>query len=230
MIGIYLIKNKTNGKSYVGKSIDIGRRWSRHRAVAFNKSEHGYNYPLYRAIRKYGLENFEFSVLEECPKNMLNFNEEKWVSVLDTFNNGYNQTKGGERDHSKQVKINTEILNEIVSLLKFSSMTMTEIAKKFNIGIDTVSEINNGKTRIIVGELYPLRKTRRDKTYCMYCGKPLKTLCSNRCKECACKMRRKVDRPDNDTLLKLLKTNSFVKVGEMYGVSDNAIRKWLGLK
>jgi hypothetical protein len=42
--------------------------------------------------------------------------------------------------------------------------------------------------------------------------------------------QRKVqDRPTKETLLELLETNSFVSVGKMFGVSDNAVRKWLGL-
>ncbi len=43
-------------------------------------------------------------------------------------------------------------------------------------------------------------------------------------------LQRKVqDRPTEETLLELLETNSFVAVGKMFGVSDNAVRKWLGL-
>ena len=38
---------------------------------------------------------------------------------------------------------------------------------------------------------------------------------------------RKVERPSMQDLERLLKTSSFVQVGKMYGVSDNAVRKWL---
>jgi len=38
---------------------------------------------------------------------------------------------------------------------------------------------------------------------------------------------RKVERPSRQDLERLLKTSSFVQVGKMYGVSDNAVRKWL---
>jgi hypothetical protein len=36
----------------------------------------------------------------------------------------------------------------------------------------------------------------------------------------------KVDRPDKDELLKLIMTKPFTEIGRMYGVTDNAIRKW----
>lgn len=45
-------------------------------------------------------------------------------------------------------------------------------------------------------------------------------------KECQGLSRRKSERPSKEELLTLIKTKSFVHIGKMYGVSDNAIRKW----
>ena len=36
-----------------------------------------------------------------------------------------------------------------------------------------------------------------------------------------------VERPDKETLLNQLSTSNMTKVGEYYGVTDNAVRKWL---
>ena len=66
MIGIYQIINKFNKKSYIGKSIRIEERWYNHKNWAFNPNSKKYFYPLYQAFRKYGLDNFEFVILEEC--------------------------------------------------------------------------------------------------------------------------------------------------------------------
>lgn len=65
MIGIYKITNNINGKVYIGQSIDINKRWKEHkyRSQIPNKE---YDKYLYRAFRKYGLENFTFEILEEC--------------------------------------------------------------------------------------------------------------------------------------------------------------------
>ena len=63
--GIYKIANKINGKCYIGQSIDIKRRWRQHKEIYVNPTAEGYDYPLYKAIRFYGLENFSFEVLEE---------------------------------------------------------------------------------------------------------------------------------------------------------------------
>lgn len=46
------------------------------------------------------------------------------------------------------------------------------------------------------------------------------------CLNCLSKKRRKVERPSKEELFNMIRTHSFVKVGEFFGVSDNAIRKW----
>lgn len=59
---IYIITNKVNGKLYIGQTIQsLNKRWRKHK--------HDYkrlNYPLYRAMRKYGSENFQIEILTEC--------------------------------------------------------------------------------------------------------------------------------------------------------------------
>lgn len=62
---------------------------------------------------------------------------------------------------------------------------------------------------------------------CVDCGKLLYDNKGKRCVKCSRIHRRNVIRPDKTDLLKDLKVLSFVQVGNKYGVSDNAIRKWL---
>ena len=71
MIGIYKITNNLNGKSYIGLSKDIQKRAREHFNRAFNEKDKEYEKYLYRAIRKYGLENFSVIILEECKENEL---------------------------------------------------------------------------------------------------------------------------------------------------------------
>lgn len=54
------------------------------------------NRHLLRAWRKYGDENFEFSILEKCDESKLNEREIYWIEYYDSYYNGYNQTKGGD--------------------------------------------------------------------------------------------------------------------------------------
>ena len=61
---------------------------------------------------------------------------------------------------------------------------------------------------------------------CIDCGKPIwpNAKC---CMPCSQIKQRKVPRPTIEELLKQLSTKSFLQVGKIYGVSDNAIRGWL---
>lgn len=94
MQGIYKITNLINGHSYIGKSVDIIKRWTTHKTNAFNINSKEYDKVLYVAIRKYSLDNFKFEVLEET----IDFEEREkyWIAYYDTFNHGYNETIGGE--------------------------------------------------------------------------------------------------------------------------------------
>ncbi|MCK9279296.1 MAG: hypothetical protein M0P71_01570 [Melioribacteraceae bacterium] len=46
------------------------------------------------------------------------------------------------------------------------------------------------------------------------------------CKECFSLSKRKVERPNKEELEKLVKELSMTKIGKMFGVSDNAVKKW----
>ena len=131
MIGIYLIKNQINNKVYVGQSRNIEQRWRTHRNRPFNPHSIDYEKPLYRAIRKYGIENFSFQVLEECSIEALNEKEVYWISQLNAMNPlfGYNLTEGGTA--VAPVKLSKTECNQIVDLLLNSDKTQEDIAKIF---------------------------------------------------------------------------------------------------
>lgn len=63
------------------------------------------------------------------------------------------------------------------------------------------------------------------KIICPICGK-LKDRKAKLCLECSQLMQRTVCRPSRNELKQLIRTKSFTDIGEQYGVSDNAIRKW----
>ena len=87
--GIYKVTNKINGKVYIGQSVDIGRRWRQHMTAEDDIYFH-------KAIQKYGVENFEWEVIEQCKKSELDEREIYWIEYYDSYNKGYNCTKGGE--------------------------------------------------------------------------------------------------------------------------------------
>ena len=76
--GIYKITNLLTGHYYIGSSINIATRWVDHRCAA---KKHTGNSRLYSALRKYGIENFDISVLEECSPDDRLSTEQKWLDM-----------------------------------------------------------------------------------------------------------------------------------------------------
>ena len=89
MIGIYKFTNLINGKIYVGQSRNIERRYKDHLNRAKNNfaSNNEYNTLIHKAIRKYGVENFSFEILEECSIKELNNKEEYWINYYNSKDN-----------------------------------------------------------------------------------------------------------------------------------------------
>lgn len=86
---VYGIENCLNHKIYVGQTINLKMRISQHKYAETL---------IGCAIRKYGWENFEIVVLEECESLEENLERERlWIKRLDCqFPNGYNLTGGGK--------------------------------------------------------------------------------------------------------------------------------------
>lgn len=95
--GLYLVKNKQNGACYVGQAINIYKRFNNHHIYDYlNPNNCCYNTKFYKALRKYGLENFEVSVLELCDSEELDAKEIEYIKQYDSYYHGYNSTEGGQ--------------------------------------------------------------------------------------------------------------------------------------
>ena len=104
--GVYKIENLINGKAYIGQSRDIIGRWNRHISSMKTGTQ-----VLYNAMRKYGVENFNFEILIECEEDLLDLMEIYYIKKYNTYihsenSNGYNMTTGG--DFIKGRSINTK--------------------------------------------------------------------------------------------------------------------------
>ena len=77
MIGIYKITKKENGKSYIGQSNDIERRIKEH--------QYKRDIPIELAIQKYGVNAFEYEIIEECSLDKLDEREMYWINYYNTF-------------------------------------------------------------------------------------------------------------------------------------------------
>lgn len=82
-------------------------------------------------------------------------------------------------------------------------------------------DINFAQELIHKKELLKTRKIH----YCKRCGREISSG-ADYCPECASFIRRTCDRPSREELKILIREKPFTQIAEIYGVSDNAIRKW----
>lgn len=157
MIGIYKITNKLNEKSYVGLSVDIEHRWKEHKSQYSWERESGKT--LYKAMKKYGVENFTFEVLEECSKEELKQKERYWISAIDSYKNGYNQTCGGEdfngENHPRHKLTEEDVINIRVRYMNKERRKDVYIDYNNRIGESGFGKVWKGETwKTVMMEVY----------------------------------------------------------------------------
>ena len=186
MAYIYQITNKVNGKIYIGKTeFSIEKRFKEHCQDAFK--ERNKNRPLYRAMRKYGIENFEISLLEET-----NNPEEKeiyWIEKKGSFKYGYNATKGGDGkkylDYDLIIATYEKLQNvkKTSELLQIDEGYCSKILKQHNIHILSGSEVTKQKYGIPVGMFDKKNSNKLLKTFSTY-NEAAKWLVENKLTNC----------------------------------------------
>ena len=110
-IGIYCIVNKLNNKRYVGKSVDIERRFIHHKYLLtqYNRDKKKTNRHLFNAVNKYGIENFSFDIIEvfdDVNEELLSERELFWIDFYDSCNRKYGYNL--RRDSSTKMIVHDE--------------------------------------------------------------------------------------------------------------------------
>lgn len=90
---VYIITNVANDKVYIGQSKNPIQRKKGH----WSGCRHAGKGHLYDAMRKHGLENFKFEILEECSEETIDDRERYWIATYESTNplKGYNKESGG---------------------------------------------------------------------------------------------------------------------------------------
>ena len=130
MAYIYKITNTINGKMYIGKTEQtIEKRFQQH--CSDSQRDGINNRPLYKAMRKYGVEFFSIEEIEQTDQP-----EEReifWIEFYGTFKNGYNATLGG--DGKKYIDY------DLVIATYQELQNAKKTAEKLNISDDSVFNI-----------------------------------------------------------------------------------------
>jgi hypothetical protein len=135
---VYAITNKTNGKVYVGQTVNsAGLRWQSH----ITTSGAGVS-AIKHAIRKHGVDAFDFCVIDLAEtREQLNHKEQFWVEHLNTLSpNGYNLVSGG----NARGEVSEETRNRI-SLSKIGKPTWLS---KHGLNKEMIEKIRLAKTGV----------------------------------------------------------------------------------
>ncbi len=156
MAYIYKITNLINGKVYIGKTTrNIESRFYEHKYTAENIGSHNSAYPLYQAMRKYGIENFDFEILEECDDLIIDDKEKEYIKLYNSYIgfkncNGYNATLGGDGAIKHERQLIYELWDEGASI--------KEISDKIKIDRNAVSKIIKGRYQNVEIEIEKRRR------------------------------------------------------------------------
>lgn len=167
MKGIYKFENLKNGKIYIGQSVNIEKRYLEHFNCHKNENYKGYDTKFYRALRQYGIENFSFEVISINPNDM-DEEEMYWIEYYNSYENGYNSTRGGNVTESCEEHPNAKLTNhqvlQIKHLLFSTKESQYDIADRYAVSQSEISQINSGKKWSEIGEYsYPIRKDEKAK-------------------------------------------------------------------
>lgn len=133
-------------KSYIGQTRqDLNKRKSQHICVSFREIDSSYNTHFHKAIRKYGIDNFEWSVLEtiqsttlENLQECLNSLECKYINQFNSYYNGYNLTLGGQDSDKNSKKVT--IYNKNGEVIKYCNNSK-EAANYLEVSEDNIRSV-----------------------------------------------------------------------------------------
>ena len=132
--GIYKITNKINKKYYIGSAYDLYKRYKEHRSALVSNRHH--NIQLTRFVNKYGIDNLQFNLLEECLIEELEVKEQYYIT---NSKNTFNETLD-VKACNRGKKLSEEHKQNISNSIKAKNIIRSEETK------NKISESNKGKT------------------------------------------------------------------------------------
>lgn len=165
MIGIYKITNLVNGKTYIGQSNNIERRFKEHQ----QKGESS-RIPVDIAIKKYGKDMFSYDIVEECKLEELNEKETYWIKKYHTKEDGYNCNDGGSSQSSGENNGRSKLTEKDVILIRKAYNNHKKQSEVYELFSDKISfgHFQNVWQGRIWSNVMPEVFTEKNKNYYIY--------------------------------------------------------------
>jgi group I intron endonuclease len=168
MNGIYLIKNKTDNKYYIGSSRFPEKRLYDHKILLESHSH--YNKEMQNDFNKLGIDCFSFEIMcDNLEKDDLKGNEQKYIEQYESTKkeNGYNKNnakgkklyKKNTNENYKNVKISWDAHNEIKAISIETGINVSKLIEI--IARKIIEDYKAGKIDSIINSH---RQMRRDGT------------------------------------------------------------------
>ena len=126
---VYKIINTITGDFYIGSSKNVKLRWAGHKCQStWNECP---NNPMYLDMLKYGVEKFEFEILEEVESEHLKEKEQQFIETLKpTYNS--NNANGWDIERRKEYnkEYNKEYHNQLCSY-NGENLTLNVLSSRF---------------------------------------------------------------------------------------------------
>lgn len=136
MAFVYMITNRINEKNYIGATkTSVKVRFRKHKSTSRNINDRHYSKPLYQDMRKYGIDAFEVTVLEECGIEEMSQKESYYIEKYNSIHNGYNIALGG----AGKPLWNDETINRWKELYE-QGVLLEDIAKQYGTAPKTIGK------------------------------------------------------------------------------------------
>ena len=170
--GIYSIKNKINGKVYIGQtSQKPEKRWDNGKGYETSPK-------FFNAILKYGWDNFQHNILySNLTANEASQKEQELIKYYNTIENGYNCEFGGltNRKHSqetieklRQLNLGRNNPNYGKTASKETRLKISQSHKNIPHSKEWTEKVAKAHRKrvlcITTGEIFPSLKDAADKT------------------------------------------------------------------
>jgi group I intron endonuclease len=164
--GIYAIKNKINGKIYVGQVCEnkgMNRRFMEHKSLLVNNKH--YNKHLQAAWNKYEKINFLFYLLEEVlDEDKLDEREQFWIDQVWGHHYNIQPIAGGSprgRKHTEEAKLKIGNANRVRVWTDESKLKLSKSQKERYLKFGTPNSVREARRKAQLGRSHTEETKRK---------------------------------------------------------------------